>query len=327
MATVADIERELFGPSPKVFCQLAEVDDKPAGFALWYYTYSTFQGRHGIWLEDLFVNPEMRGYGVGKALLADLAQRCIREGLGRYEWNVLDWNQPSIDFYISQGYTDIALDTLEMLEKEFTAHPAIEQRRAKLRDMGVKASKPVADEFVGNEVAWDAPAAPGAEPSMVGMMMPEAELAPAGSNGKGPAVRSSIDSGLADIFEEFRVAAETEEDSPEEDYETHYNMGLAYKEMDLLDEAVREFQTAVGLTKPKDDASRFLSCCNMLGHCFMQKSLPKAAAIWFKKGLEAPGLAEEEHQALRYELASAFEQMGEVDNFHSFILSDGLAQF
>lgn len=103
VATEADIERELFGPSPKVFCQIAEVDGQPAGFALWYYTFSTFQGRHGIWLEDLFVNPDMRGHGVGKALLADLARRCVREGLGRYEWNVLDWNQPSIDFYVSQG--------------------------------------------------------------------------------------------------------------------------------------------------------------------------------------------------------------------------------
>jgi GNAT superfamily N-acetyltransferase len=103
VATVDDLERELFGPAPKVFCQLAEVDGQPAGFALWYYTFSTFQGRHGIWLEDLFVNPEARGHGVGKALLADLAQRCVREGLGRYEWNVLDWNQPSIEFYVSQG--------------------------------------------------------------------------------------------------------------------------------------------------------------------------------------------------------------------------------
>jgi GNAT superfamily N-acetyltransferase len=103
VATEGDIERELFGPSPKVFCQLAEVDGRPAGFALWYYTFSTFQGRHGIWLEDLFVNPQMRGHGVGKALLTDLARRCIREGLGRYEWAVLDWNQPSIDFYVSQG--------------------------------------------------------------------------------------------------------------------------------------------------------------------------------------------------------------------------------
>jgi len=103
VATTGDIERELFGESPKVFCQLAEADGKPAGFALWYYTFSTFQGRLGIWLEDLFVDPDMRGLGVGKALLTDLAQRCVREGLGRFEWNVLDWNQPSIDFYQSQG--------------------------------------------------------------------------------------------------------------------------------------------------------------------------------------------------------------------------------
>lgn len=103
VATPADIERELFGSSPKVFCQIAEWDGKPAGFALWFYTFSTFLGRHGIWLEDLFVEPAMRGHGIGKALLADLAARCGRENLGRLEWAVLDWNQPSIDFYRSQG--------------------------------------------------------------------------------------------------------------------------------------------------------------------------------------------------------------------------------
>jgi GNAT superfamily N-acetyltransferase len=104
-ATTADIERELFGANPKVFCQIAEWDGKPAGFALWFYTFSTFVGRHGIWLEDLFVDPTMRGHGIGKALLIDLAQRCVREELGRFEWAVLDWNQPSIDFYVSQGAT------------------------------------------------------------------------------------------------------------------------------------------------------------------------------------------------------------------------------
>jgi GNAT superfamily N-acetyltransferase len=102
-ASIADIERDLFGDVPKVFCELAFWEDRPAGFALWYYTYSTFQGRHGIWLEDLFVEPAMRGHGIGKALLVNLAQRCVREGLGRFEWAVLDWNQPSIDFYKSQG--------------------------------------------------------------------------------------------------------------------------------------------------------------------------------------------------------------------------------
>jgi GNAT superfamily N-acetyltransferase len=103
VATAADIERELFGPSPKVFCQIAEWDGQPAGFGLWFYTFSTFLGRHGIWLEDLFVLPDMRGHGIGKALLADLAKRCVRENLGRLEWAVLDWNEPSIEFYRSQG--------------------------------------------------------------------------------------------------------------------------------------------------------------------------------------------------------------------------------
>ncbi len=102
-ATEADIVRDLFGVDPKVFCQIAEWDGRPVGFTLWFYTYSTFQGRHGIWLEDLFVNPELRGKGIGKALLADLARRCVAEGLGRFEWWVLDWNEPSIDFYRSQG--------------------------------------------------------------------------------------------------------------------------------------------------------------------------------------------------------------------------------
>ena len=103
VATVVDLERELFGDNPKVFCQIAEAGGQAAGFALWFYTFSTFVGRHGIWLEDLFVSPDKRGQGIGKALLVDLAQRCVREKLGRFEWAVLDWNQPSIDFYAAQG--------------------------------------------------------------------------------------------------------------------------------------------------------------------------------------------------------------------------------
>lgn len=103
VATEDDLRRDLFGPQPRVFCEIAEHDGKPVGFALWFYTYSTFQGRHGIWLEDLFVVPEARGLGIGKALLVHLAQRCTREGLGRFEWSVLNWNEPSIAFYKAQG--------------------------------------------------------------------------------------------------------------------------------------------------------------------------------------------------------------------------------
>ena len=115
-ADEADIARDLFGADPKVFCEIAEWDGAPVGFALWFYTYSTFQGRHGIWLEDLFVDPALRGKGIGKALLVNLAQRCTAEGLGRFEWWVLDWNAPSIEFYKSQGgvmqdeWTKVRLD-------------------------------------------------------------------------------------------------------------------------------------------------------------------------------------------------------------------------
>lgn len=102
-ATEADIAAALFGPHPRVFCDLAEVDGGVAGFALWYYSFSTFVGRHGIYLEDLYVEPAFRGRGLGKALVVHLARRCVDEKLGRLEWSVLDWNEPAIQFYRAQG--------------------------------------------------------------------------------------------------------------------------------------------------------------------------------------------------------------------------------
>lgn len=102
-ATLADLERDLFGPAPRVFCDIAEINGAPVGFALWFYNYSTFRGRHGIWLEDLFVRPERRGAGAGLALLKALARRCADEDLARLEWSVLDWNTPAIGFYDSLG--------------------------------------------------------------------------------------------------------------------------------------------------------------------------------------------------------------------------------
>jgi len=99
----AEIASALFGQSPRVFADIAEWEGKPAGFALWFYNFSTFRGRHGIYLEDLFVRPEFRGKGLGKALLVNLAKRCVAEGCARLEWSVLDWNKPSIGFYESLG--------------------------------------------------------------------------------------------------------------------------------------------------------------------------------------------------------------------------------
>ncbi|MCW2883136.1 MAG: family N-acetyltransferase [Sphaerisporangium sp.] len=121
-ASEADIVRDLFGADPKVFCEIAEVDGRPVGFALWFYTYSTFQGRYGIWLEDLYVDPAARGQGIGKALLQHLARRCVAEGLGRFEWWVLDWNTPSIEFYKTKGavlqdeWTKCRVDGAALLE-------------------------------------------------------------------------------------------------------------------------------------------------------------------------------------------------------------------
>lgn len=105
VATEADIRAALFGDRPRVFCDIAEWAGEAAGFALWFLNYSSFRGRHGIYLEDLFVRPAWRGKGLGKALLVHLAQRCEREGYARFEWSVLDWNKPSIDFYSGLGAT------------------------------------------------------------------------------------------------------------------------------------------------------------------------------------------------------------------------------
>ena len=101
--TPRTISEALFGANARVFCDLAESDGEIVGFALWFYNYSTFRGRHGIYLEDLFVRPQWRDRGIGKALLGHLARRCIDENLGRLEWMVLDWNQPAIAFYQSRG--------------------------------------------------------------------------------------------------------------------------------------------------------------------------------------------------------------------------------
>ncbi len=106
-ATPEQFEAALFGAQPRVFCDIAEWQAdgvrSSAGLALWFYSFSTFRGRHGIYLEDLFVRPEHRGRGIGKALLTRLAQRCVDESLPRLEWSVLDWNQPAIEFYRSLG--------------------------------------------------------------------------------------------------------------------------------------------------------------------------------------------------------------------------------
>lgn len=113
-ATAGDLRRALFGAAPAVFAHVATAGDRPggphdgpgdglAGFALWFLSYSTWTGQHGIYLEDLYVEPDARGRGHGRALLGELARICVTRGYTRLEWSVLDWNTPSIGFYKSLG--------------------------------------------------------------------------------------------------------------------------------------------------------------------------------------------------------------------------------
>jgi GNAT superfamily N-acetyltransferase len=102
-ATEDDLARSLFGDQPAVFAHVADHSGTVAGFALWFLNYSTWTGRPGIYLEDLYVAPELRGYGYGKALLAELARICVERGYARLDWAVLDWNAPAIGFYRSAG--------------------------------------------------------------------------------------------------------------------------------------------------------------------------------------------------------------------------------
>ncbi len=102
-ASKEDLLNTIFAKEPRVFCDLVEVDGQIAGMAIWFLNYSTWQAKHGIYLEDLYIKPEFRAKGYGKALLKHLAQICDREGYGRLQWWVLDWNSPAIEFYRSFG--------------------------------------------------------------------------------------------------------------------------------------------------------------------------------------------------------------------------------
>jgi diamine N-acetyltransferase len=102
-STQEQIAAALFGPQPRLFCDIAEWDGEAVGFALWFLNFSTFRGKHGLYLEDLFVRPALRGKGIGKALMQQLARHCLDKDLARFEWTVLEWNKPSIEFYRSIG--------------------------------------------------------------------------------------------------------------------------------------------------------------------------------------------------------------------------------
>ncbi|CAN5379948.1 hypothetical protein BH10ACI1_BH10ACI1_08710 [soil metagenome] len=183
----------------------------------------------------------------------------------------------SIDFYIAQGYYELAVKSLNALVEQFGNRAELSELRTKLEN-------------------------------------PSAEFS---TNGKPPAkkVEEPLETKATDGFDDFRSELGLEEKvpKPEGDYETHYQMATAYHEMGLMEEAIREFQDAINLAKPSDGTRRFFHCANLLGVCFMEKAMPNVALMWFQRGLENVGLSIEEKQALYYEIGNAYEIGGESE--------------
>jgi GNAT superfamily N-acetyltransferase len=132
VATEDALKKTLFGPRPYAECVIARWQGQPAGFALFFHNYSTFLGRPGIYLEDLFVKPEFRGKGVGRALLQRLAQVAQERGCGRLEWSVLDWNEPAIGFYRSLGAIPLDDWTIFRLKDEALSRLAGDATKGRL---------------------------------------------------------------------------------------------------------------------------------------------------------------------------------------------------
>ena len=184
----------------------------------------------------------------------------------------------SIEFYIAQGYKELADKSLNALTEQFGNRLEIAELRTKLDN------------------TLPLPTTNGAPP-------PPAEAK------------------NANIFNEFRddLGLEESEMETEGDYETHYHTATAYREMGLMEEAIREFQDAINLSKPDDGTRRFFQCANLLGHCFMEKAMPNLALMWYRRGLECANLNEDEKQALYYEIGAAYETFDEnekaIENF------------
>jgi tetratricopeptide (TPR) repeat protein len=196
----------------------------------------------------------------------------------------------SVEFYIAQGYKDLAEKTLNSLEERFGAREEISELRLQLDDSlqalaaksNPKKNKAVEEIIETEEIA-------------------ESIIAE-DSDAKG-----------FDILDEFKIDLGFEENEIVEagDYDTHYHMAIAYKEMGLMEDAIREFQDAINLVQTNDRTRRFFQCANLLGHCFMEKAMPNLALMWFRRGLEVVDLSEEEKHALYYEIGCAYEIGGD----------------
>lgn len=183
----------------------------------------------------------------------------------------------TVEYYFAQGYKDLAIKTLDSMVETFGSLPEIEEAR---RQFGEAAET---------------------EPEAALTTETEASTAKADT------------SKSFDILTDFRNELGLEEPNAVEegDYETHYQLGVAYQEMGLMEDSIREYQEAIKLVSTTDGTRRFFHCCNLLGHCFMVKGMPNIALMWYRRGIDTVGLSDEELLGLRYEIANAYEAGGE----------------
>ncbi len=252
-----------------------------------------------------------------------------------------------IDFCLEQGMVVDASERLQTLERKFPGHPQIAKRRARLDGGGGEDARPALSDILSEdfESVLDAelgraltdqmargaeepapPEAPAAAPPLTdesALFSDEQEFfnfageLQSEMRQEATAAEPSVDASgreipLEEIFREFKKGVE-QQLSPE-DFETHYNLGIAYKEMSLTDEAISEFQRAA------KSPQYAVECCSMLGLCFLEKGMPQLAIKWYKKGLEAPNISDEDRLGLQYDLASVYAGLGDRDNAYKTFL-------
>ena len=221
----------------------------------------------------------------------------------------------SIRFYIDSGYLELAEKAIGELRSEFGEGPEVEElsryfavKKTSEQDEGTDVVESVETIEPVHAIQVEMPVAPVEMP----VAPVEVPVAPVEVSTNGNSKNGSSGFGIDDLRSELGI--DEPDATSDSDYDTHYHTAVAYQEMGLLDEAIKEFQDAVGLVQPNDPTRRFFHCANLIGHCFMQKSMPHLALKWFQRALETPGLGDEEKQGIWYELALAHEAEGDLEN-------------
>lgn len=193
----------------------------------------------------------------------------------------------SVEFYVAQGYTDLAVKSINALEIEFGKREVFENFRRQLNVSTPEAIPPI-------------------EP----VLETQTEIP--------VSVNQTVNFDPMGDFRDELGLEESDNSATDDDYETHYQLAIAYKEMGLLEDAIKEFQDAINMALPDDGTGRFFQCANLLGFCFMEKQMPNLALMWYRRAIETVNLNEDEKQALQYEIACAYQAGGDEEKARSY---------